>query len=284
MYIFGAIDPAVYEKIAHVSTSKEAWDVLINSYIGREKVKKVRLQTLRRQFELLQMERKESISDYFSRTLSLANQMKANGEDMKELLIVEKILRTLTDRFEGKVTAIEETRDLSTLTVDELQGSLQAYEQRLNEKSEIGIEEALKAQVNVKKEKNDSKNEESCNEARSNGKNHNSNYRRVQNRFENRRGRGRGRGRSNNWSQARDSNSWSQARDKSNVQCFNCQKYGHYKNECNSQRFENKGHHAKFAENDKGNEETLLLAFNAVNDDEKNKWLLDTGCICDHIW
>ncbi|CAL9023491.1 unnamed protein product, partial [Prunus brigantina] len=92
MYIFGAIDPAVYEKIAHVSTSKEAWDV---------------------------------VSDYFTRTLALANQMKANGEEMKELQIVEKILRTLTDRFEGKVTAIEETRDLSTLTVDELQGSLQ---------------------------------------------------------------------------------------------------------------------------------------------------------------
>ncbi|CAL8991939.1 unnamed protein product, partial [Prunus brigantina] len=88
MYIFGAIDQAVYEKIAHVSTSKEAWDVLINSYVGREK-------------------------------------MKANGEEMKELQIVEKILRTLTERFEGKVTAIEETRDLSTLTVDELQGSLQ---------------------------------------------------------------------------------------------------------------------------------------------------------------
>ncbi|CAB4289835.1 unnamed protein product [Prunus armeniaca] len=40
MYIFVAIDPAIYEKIAHVSTSKEAWDVLINSYIGRDKVKK----------------------------------------------------------------------------------------------------------------------------------------------------------------------------------------------------------------------------------------------------
>ncbi|KAL6179775.1 hypothetical protein ACLB2K_046446 [Fragaria x ananassa] len=53
MYIFGAIDSEVYEKIAHVTTSKEAWDCLINNYVGRDKVKKVRLQTLRRQFELL---------------------------------------------------------------------------------------------------------------------------------------------------------------------------------------------------------------------------------------
>ncbi|CAB4320223.1 unnamed protein product [Prunus armeniaca] len=190
MYIFVAIDPAIYEKIAHVSTSKEAWDVLINSYIGRDK-------------------------------------MKANG----------------------KITAIEETHDLSTLTVDDLQGSLQAYEQRLNEKSEIGIDEELKVQINLKKKKNDSKNEESSYEVRSNAKNHNSNYKMGQNRFENKRGRGRGRGRSN---------TWSQAHDKSN-------------------RFENKGHHAKVAKDDKGNEETLLLAYNAVSDDEKNKWLRDTG-------
>ncbi|CAL2278041.1 unnamed protein product [Prunus armeniaca] len=209
MYIFVAIDPAIYEKIAHVSTSKEAWDVLINSYIGRDK-------------------------------------MKANG----------------------KITAIEETHDLSTLTVDDLQGSLQAYEQRLNEKSEIGIDEELKVQINLKKKKNDSKNEESSYEVRSNAKNHNSNYKMGQNRFENKRGRGRGRGRSN---------TWSQAHDKSNVLCFKCWKYGHYKNECNSQRFENKGHHAKVAKDDKGNEETLLLAYNAVSDDEKNKWLRDTG-------
>ncbi|KAI5331652.1 hypothetical protein L3X38_021778 [Prunus dulcis] len=76
-----------------------------------------------------------------------------------------------------------------------------------------------------------------------------------------------------------------QACDKSKVQCFNCQKFGHYQNECNSLKFENKGHHAKFAENDNGNEETLLLAFNVVSDDEKNKWLFDTGCsnhMCGH--
>ncbi|KAL6179776.1 hypothetical protein ACLB2K_046447 [Fragaria x ananassa] len=58
--------------------------------------------------------------------------MKANGEDIKDLQIVENILRTLTERFEGKVTAIEESQDLNAMTVDDLMSSLQAYEQRLN--------------------------------------------------------------------------------------------------------------------------------------------------------
>ncbi|KAL6225478.1 hypothetical protein ACLB2K_004328 [Fragaria x ananassa] len=100
------------------------------------------------------MEKRESISDYFSRTLAIVNQMKANGEVLSNLQVVEKILQTLTNRFEGKVTTIKESRDLAAVTVDELMGSLQAYEQRLNEKSEVAIEEALETQLSLKKERN----------------------------------------------------------------------------------------------------------------------------------
>ena len=128
-YIFQAIDSSIFDKVANSKTAKETQDSLIKIYKGVEKVKKVRLQTLRRQFELLQMEKSESISDYFSRTLALVNQMKANGETIGDQQIVEKILRTLTLQFEYNVTSIEESWDLSILTVDELMGSLQMHEQ-----------------------------------------------------------------------------------------------------------------------------------------------------------
>ena len=90
------------------------------------------------------MEKSESISDYFSRVLALVNQMKANGETFGDQQIVEKILRTLTLQFEYIVTSIEESRDLSVLTVDELIGSLQMHEQWLKEKSKT-VEEALQS-------------------------------------------------------------------------------------------------------------------------------------------
>ncbi|VVA34734.1 Hypothetical predicted protein [Prunus dulcis] len=107
---------------------------------------------------------------------------------------MEKILRTLIDMFEGKVIAIEETLDLlNTIIVDELRGSLQAYEQRLYKKSEAGIDEALQAQLKLKKEKNISKVEECRNEARANANTQNSNHRRgTHSIFEGKRGRGRG--------------------------------------------------------------------------------------------
>ncbi|KAL6141740.1 hypothetical protein ACLB2K_060027 [Fragaria x ananassa] len=70
------------------------------------------------------MEKKERISKYFARSLAIVNQMKANGEDIKELHIVEKILRTLTERFEGKVTSIEESQDLNAMMMLEFNGVL----------------------------------------------------------------------------------------------------------------------------------------------------------------
>lgn len=64
----------------------------MNMYKGAEKVKKVRSQNLRKQFELLQMDRQENISDYITRTQSIVNQTKANGEDVSELQNIEKVL------------------------------------------------------------------------------------------------------------------------------------------------------------------------------------------------
>ncbi|PKI61691.1 hypothetical protein CRG98_017915 [Punica granatum] len=84
------------------------------------------------------MEKSESISNYFSRMLPLVNQMKADGETITD----QKIIRTSTLQFEYIVTSIEESRDLSTTTVDKLMGSLQVHEQRLKEKSKM-VEETL---------------------------------------------------------------------------------------------------------------------------------------------
>ena len=56
-------------------------------------------------------------------------------------------------QFEYKVTIIEELNDHSTMTSNELIGSLQAYEQRLDERSKIEAKESLKSQVSLRREK-----------------------------------------------------------------------------------------------------------------------------------
>jgi Mg2+ and Co2+ transporter CorA len=64
------------------------------------------------------------VSDYIIRVEVVVNQLKRNGEDMNESRVVEKILRSLTDEFKNMVCAIEESKYLVEMTVDELSNSL----------------------------------------------------------------------------------------------------------------------------------------------------------------
>ncbi|PNX63334.1 F-box protein, partial [Trifolium pratense] len=51
--IHQCVDSSNFEKIAGAKTAKAAWDILSNAHGGGDKVKKVNLQSLRRQYELV---------------------------------------------------------------------------------------------------------------------------------------------------------------------------------------------------------------------------------------
>ena len=89
-------------------------------------MKKVKLQSLRKQYENLNMKDNEKVSEYISRVILITNEMKACGENLSEQVIIEKILRSLTSQFDYIVVAIEHSKDLSTMRVEELQSSLEA--------------------------------------------------------------------------------------------------------------------------------------------------------------
>ncbi|XP_022891907.1 uncharacterized protein LOC111406761 [Olea europaea var. sylvestris] len=93
--IYQALDEGMFEKVACATTSKEVWEILQNFHKGVEKVKKVRLQTLR-------------------------------------------------------VVAIEESKDLDSMSVDQLMGSLQAHEERLRKKEGSIVEEAKEKEDEAK--------------------------------------------------------------------------------------------------------------------------------------
>jgi len=57
------------------------------------------------------METTEIVDVYINKVFALTNQMKTNGKTHSEQAKVEKILRSLTPRFEHVVAAIEEVND-----------------------------------------------------------------------------------------------------------------------------------------------------------------------------
>ena len=90
------------------------------------------------------------MSDYFSQLLIIVNGLKRNGEKLEDIRVVEKVLRSLSSKFEHVVVAIEESRDLEILTIEELLGSLQVHEQRMQKKSCLGVlEQALESKLTL---------------------------------------------------------------------------------------------------------------------------------------
>jgi hypothetical protein len=74
--------------------------------------------------------------------------MKALGEKIEETSLVQKILRSLPNRFNPKVSAIEERNDLKTLEFDHLLGTFTAYEMRIVKDKSTSREESFKADKN----------------------------------------------------------------------------------------------------------------------------------------
>jgi hypothetical protein len=142
------VDSNIFEKIIEEETAKGVWDTLKKIYGGDEKLKKVKLQALRKQYEMAQMNEGETVADFFSRLVSLTNQMKSCGKTISDLQKMEKVLRALTANFDYIVVAIEESKNLADMKLEELQASLEAHEMRLKQRtSEKVTGQALQAKL-----------------------------------------------------------------------------------------------------------------------------------------
>ena len=64
--------------------------------------------------------------------MTIVSKMKVHGEKMEQVMIIEKILRSMTSRFDYVVCSPEEPNDLTKLIIDELQSGLLVHEQRMN--------------------------------------------------------------------------------------------------------------------------------------------------------
>ena len=68
---------------------------------------------LKRQFEVLRMKDNESIKEYVDRLMEVVNKIRLLGKDLTDQRVVEKVLVRLLERFESKISSLEDSKDLT---------------------------------------------------------------------------------------------------------------------------------------------------------------------------
>eukprot|EP00253_Pinus_taeda_P007936 PITA_07936 len=153
--LLGSLSQSKFVKVIQLKSAKEIWDKIVLSYEGESQVKRAKLQTLGIQYETLKMHNDESIANYFLRIDEIVNCMENLGEEIKKVTLVEKVLRSLSVKFESKVSAIKGKQDLQTITMTQLHKILTAFEMRKGGPSDMR-EAAFKASAKGKEELNES--------------------------------------------------------------------------------------------------------------------------------
>ncbi|GKC01930.1 hypothetical protein Tco_0993540 [Tanacetum coccineum] len=104
---------------------------------SNSQVKDNKIDLLVQQYEQFVISEDESIDSAFARFNTIITSLKALDEGYSSKKYVRKFLKALHPKWRAKVTAIEESKDLTSLSLDELIGNLKVHEMIIKKDSEI---------------------------------------------------------------------------------------------------------------------------------------------------
>ncbi|GJV65675.1 retrovirus-related pol polyprotein from transposon TNT 1-94 [Tanacetum coccineum] len=133
MVIYNIMPRKEYERIFMCNTAKEIWKTLLITHQGNSQVKDNKIDIFVQQYEQFIISEDESIDSAFARFNNIITSLKAFDEGYSSKNYVRKFLRALHPIWRAKVTTIEESKDLKSLSLDELNGNLKAKNESSDE-------------------------------------------------------------------------------------------------------------------------------------------------------
>ncbi|GJR13045.1 hypothetical protein Tco_0795697 [Tanacetum coccineum] len=137
MVIYNALPRKECERIFMCNTAKEIWKTLLITHQGNNQVKDNKIDLLVQQYEQCVISEDESIDSAFARFNTIITSLKDLDADYSGKNYVRKFLRALHPKWRAKITTIEESKDFTSLSLDELIGNLKVHEMIIKKDSEI---------------------------------------------------------------------------------------------------------------------------------------------------
>nr|GEY32203.1 hypothetical protein [Tanacetum cinerariifolium] len=147
------------------NTAKEISKILLITHQGNNQIKDNKIDLLVQQYEKFVISKDESIDSAFARFNNIITSLKALDEGYSSKNYVRKFLRALHSKWRAKVTTIEESKDLTLLSLDELIENHKVYKMIIKKDSEIVKEKVERKSLALKAMKESS--DEECSTFRS---------------------------------------------------------------------------------------------------------------------
>lgn len=136
----------------HLRSLKQIWDYLRDEFFKSERTRQIQAFNLTQKFETLRMKDSENIRDFTSKMIRLVNQLRLLGREITEERLVTKMLVSLPEKYEAKVSSLEEARYLTQITLKELVNALEGLEQRKAIRQKSAADFALIAKSKTQKD------------------------------------------------------------------------------------------------------------------------------------
>lgn len=260
--MFQAIPETLVLRVGELKTAKKVWDAIKARHVGAERVKEAKLHTLMSEFDRLTMKDTEKIEDFAGKLAGIAANTSALGEEIEESKLVKKFLSSLPiKKYIHIVASLEQVLDLKTTSFEDIIGRLKVFEERVSVAEETQEDQGKLMFSNTESQSSREYQEEQRGNRGRGG------------RFQRGRGRGRGFG----------------GRDASKIQCFRCDKMGHYASTCPDRLLKLQEVQEQEKDDTQSadelmiheivylNEDKVVPSRFEVHDEQENMWYLDNG-------
>ena len=137
------------------------WETLEVTHEGTDEVKRARKHTLIQEYEMFRMLKGETIAEVQKRFTHIINHVMSLEKNFEKEELNIKILKCLDRSWQPKVTAIFESKDLTSLSMASLFGKLKEHELEMNKLNVQESEDKYVKSITLKAVKHKSKQQSS---------------------------------------------------------------------------------------------------------------------------